>query len=92
LLHDPGAWFVQLAVPPHAPHDTWAPSLFDHPVADLFGAQIWQPLLGLTVPLDWKLPLIQQPASQAPAEHTLPLPQLVPPADGVQVPVEQELH
>jgi len=62
LLHAPRAPFEQAAVPPHPPHGTAvAASLFDQPVVDFAGLQIWQILVALVALLPTKLPPIQHP-------------------------------
>jgi hypothetical protein len=62
LLQLPRTIFAQAAVPPQPPHGTAvAASLFDQPVVDFVGVQIWQMLLALVAPLPTKLAPIQHP-------------------------------
>jgi hypothetical protein len=62
LLQAPRVPLEQAAVPPQLPHWTAvAASLFDQPVVDFVGLQIWQMLPALVAPLPTKLPAIQHP-------------------------------
>jgi hypothetical protein len=54
--------FEHDSAPPQVPHETpVCASLFDQPVVDFVGLQIWQMLLVLVAPLPTKLPAIQHP-------------------------------
>jgi hypothetical protein len=62
LLHALRTVFEHDSVPPQVPHGALAcASLFDQPVADFVGLQIWQMLLALVAPVPTKLPPIQHP-------------------------------
>jgi hypothetical protein len=63
LLQSLRTIFEHDSVPPQAPHETFVcASLFDQPVVDFVGLQIWQMLLALVAPLPTKLHPIQHPA------------------------------